>query len=189
VLGGAFTLHTASAQAAASVQVWLTTADGSAKLARQPDTAFGAPALARDVMVSPAETHQTMAGFGASITGASASLIAAMPKARRNALMADLFQTAGLNYLRQPIGATDFNRTADFYTYDDGAADPTLSRFSVQRDETENILPLVRQARRLNPALKVMGSPWSAPAWMKDSDNLNGGSLRTSMSPPTPTTW
>ncbi|MFI7704269.1 hypothetical protein [Nonomuraea sp. NPDC049480] len=63
-----------------------------------------------------------MAGFGASVTGASASLIAAMATPRRNALMADLFQTAGLNYLRQPIGATDFNRTADFYTYDDGAA-------------------------------------------------------------------
>lgn len=137
------------------------------------------PPLARNVMVSPAETHQTMAGFGASVTGASASLIAAMATPRRNALMADLFQTAGLDYLRQPIGATDFNRTADFYTYDDGAADPALSRFSVQRDETENILPLVRQARQLNPALKVMGSPWSAPAWMKDSDNLNGGSLKS----------
>ncbi|MDP4512017.1 glycoside hydrolase family 30 beta sandwich domain-containing protein [Nonomuraea turcica] len=179
VMGGALTLHATSAQAATPVQVWLTTADGSAKLTRQPDIAFGATPLARNVMVSPAETHQTMAGFGASITGASASLIAAMPTGQRNALMADLFQTAGLNYLRQPIGATDFNRTADFYTYDDGAADPTLSRFSVQRDETENILPLVRQARQLNPALKVMGSPWSAPAWMKDSNNLNGGSLKS----------
>jgi len=35
----------------------------------------------------------------------------------------------------------------------------------------------LQQARDLNPQLRLMGTPWSAPAWMKDNDYLNAGSL------------
>ena len=49
-----------------------------------------------------------------------------------------------------------------------------MRRFSIAHDERE-ILPLLRQARRLNPDLKVMGTPWSPPAWMKTNDSLVGG--------------
>ena len=68
--------------------------------------------------------------------------------------MADLFGPSGnrLSVLRQPMGASDFV-AGDFYTYDDvpaGGTDYDLSEFSINHDRAE-ILPLLRQALRLNP--------------------------------------
>jgi glucosylceramidase len=95
--------------------------------------------------------------------------------------MRDIFdpkQGIGLALLRQPIGANDFS--VDGHTYDDvpqGQSDPGLAHFSLGRDASE-VLPLVREAARLNPSLAVVLSPWSAPAWMKTNGSLVGGSLR-----------
>ena len=82
----------------------------------------------------------------------------------------------GLSYLRQPMGASDFVK-GPHYTYDDmpaGKTDFDMARFSVAHDEKE-ILPLLRQALRHNRNLKVMGTPWSPPAWMKTPESLVGG--------------
>jgi glucosylceramidase len=49
-----------------------------------------------------------------------------------------------------------------------------MTRFSVGHDERQ-ILPLLRQARHHNRNLKVMGTPWSPPAWMKTNGSLVGG--------------
>ena len=57
-----------------------------------------------------------------------------------------------------------------------GATDYDLSHFSIDHDKAQ-ILPLLRQALALNPDLKVMGTPWSPPAWMKTNDSLVGGRL------------
>ena len=84
----------------------------------------------------------------------------------------------GLSFLRQPMGASDFV-AGDFYTYDDlppGRTDYDMSRFSIAHDRAQ-ILPLLRQALGLNPRLKVIGSPWSPPAWMKTNGSLIGGRL------------
>jgi glucosylceramidase len=89
--------------------------------------------------------------------------------------MRSLFSRAGdgigLNYLRQPLGSTDFN-SGGFYTYED-----TPGQFSIARDQ-QQILPVLRQALAVNPGIRFMGSPWSPPAWMKTGGSLNGGSLR-----------
>jgi glucosylceramidase len=84
----------------------------------------------------------------------------------------------GLSFLRNPMGASDLARYG--YTYDDvpaGQSDPGLSRFSIAHDLAD-VVPLTRQALQLNPSLTVMASPWTAPAWMKDSGSLNGGWLK-----------
>ena len=55
-----------------------------------------------------------------------------------------------------------------------GRADrPDLAHFSIAHDLAD-VLPLTKQAQQLNPALTVMASPWTAPAWMKDNGQLNG---------------
>jgi glucosylceramidase len=85
-----------------------------------------------------------------------------------------------VSFLRQPIGSSDFTAEAEHYTYDDvpaGQTDFRLKHFSIAHDQAQ-ILPLLRQAKRLNPALKVMGTPWSPPAWMKTGDSLVGGRLK-----------
>ncbi|HEY3483703.1 MAG TPA: ricin-type beta-trefoil lectin domain protein [Streptomyces sp.] len=165
----------ATAEAATSANVWLTTPDRTNLLRQQGSVNFGSGGSGSVITVNPNTAYQSMVGFGASFTDAAAWNISNSP--RRDEIMNALFNPGsgvGLSFLRQPIGATDFSRS--FYTYDDGAADPSLSRFSVAHDNAY-ILPLVKQAKALNPKLSVMGTPWSAPAWMKNNNNLVGGSL------------
>lgn len=173
----------AGAASGGEVRAWLTTADRTNLLARQPDPALeNGPATGQRVItVEPGRTFQTMEGFGASLTDSSAWLIANSP--RKDEIMSKLFHPGegiGLSFLRQPMGASDFARSV--YTYHDlpaGHSDPTLTRFSIARDQVE-ILPLLRQALQLNPAITVMGSPWTAPSWMKTSESHIGGRLKES---------
>lgn len=120
-----------------------------------------------------------MVGIGASFTESAAVLVHdRLAVAERDELMRRLFDPdagIGLSLLRQPMGASDF--ALDNYTYDDVPdGDPTLTAFSVARDDAA-VIPLLVQARRLNPRLGVMATPWSPPAWMKSSRSLIGGTL------------
>jgi glucosylceramidase len=171
----------AGAASGPTADVWVTNPDGSQKMAPATPATFE-PGGSEDltVTVDPTREYQTMRGFGASITDSSARLLAQLPKSKRDATMADLFGPGGdrLSVLRQPMGASDFV-AGDFYTYDDmpaGQTDYDLSEFSINHDRAE-ILPLVRQAMRLNPHVTVVATPWSPPAWMKTNDDLVGGRL------------
>ncbi len=162
--------------------MWVTTPDGRLALSDQGRVRFsrGTPA-ALTITVDPDRWYQTMEGFGASLTDSSAAVLYRLDPANRDRLMAALFDPHtgnGLSYVRQPMGGSDF--VADRpYTYDDlppGQTDFELRHFSIAHDERQ-ILPLLRQARRLNPALRILASPWSPPAWMKTSGSLLGGRL------------
>jgi glucosylceramidase len=166
----------------ASAHVWMTTADGTDKLSDLGTVDFStASSTAPTVVVDPTQTFQTMQGFGGSITDASASVLYTLPAAQRTTVMASLFSPTtgdGLDYLRQVVGGSDMVATAP-YTYDDlpaGQTDYSLSHFSVAHDQTQ-ILPLLRQAEKLNPHLTIIASPWSPPAWMKTSGSLLSGQL------------
>ena len=165
-----------------AVSVWETTADQSQLLAPQTGAVFapGAGTGSETITVNPTTTYQSMTGFGASLTDSSAWLIANSPQ--RNAIMTKLFdpnQGIGLDFLRQPIGASDFSLST--YSYDDmpaGQTDPTLANFSIAHDESY-IIPLLQQALQLNPSTTVMATPWSPPGWMKTSGSMVGGTLNT----------
>ena len=170
-----------AAAAAPATTMWLTTADQANLLTPQPPEALGAadPALPT-IAVDPNGTRQPVEGFGASITESAAHVIST--SSSRDAIMRALFHRTdgiGLSYLRQPMGASDFV-VGSAYTYDDmapGQADLDLTRFSIDRDRRE-ILPLLRQAKDLNPDLKILAVPWSPPAWMKTTGSLVGGQLK-----------
>ena len=174
-----FLLVAASPAAAASAEVWVTTPDGAEKMHDRGTVDFapgGSDALT--VSVDPSRRYQSMDGFGASITDSSARVLYELSKPQRDAAMHSLFADNRLSFLRQPIGASDFV-AGPHYTYDDvpaGRTDYRLRRFSIDHDR-EQILPLLRQALRLNPQIKVIGSPWSPPAWMKTNQSLVGGRL------------
>jgi len=165
---------------AGPVKVWETDADQSKLLAPQADVKFG-KASGTVITVDPAQSYQSMVGFGASMTDASAWLIRnKMSAGQRDALMGDLFGAKGLNFsfMRLTIGASDFSR--DHYSYDDmpkGESDPAMAHFSIDAAKAE-VIPAVKQALALNPKLTVMASPWSAPGWMKTTDSLIQGSLK-----------
>lgn len=174
---GAGLTGSGTAQAADPVaQVWVTTPDGAKRLTGEGAVPFTGTPQSVDIRVDAGSRGQRFTGAGASVTGASARLIQSLPQDRRGELMRSLFSTAGdgigLNYLRQPLGSTDFDATNSPYSYED-----TPGSFSIDRDRPE-ILPVLRQATAVNPQIRFMGSPWSPPAWMKTGNSLNGGSLK-----------
>jgi glucosylceramidase len=162
-----------------SAHVWITTPDGTQRMHDAGAVAFRQGASANlTVTVDPSRVYQRMDGFGASITDSSASVLYRLGPLQRDAAMRDLFGTDRLSLLRQPMGASDFV-DGPFYTYDDlpaGSTDYGMRHFSVEHDR-QQILPLLRQALALNPALKIIATPWSPPAWMKTSGSLIGGRL------------
>lgn len=161
---------------------WVTTADGRLRLARQDPVPFTSRTADKpDILVDDVRRYQRFFGVGASITGSSAVLLDTLPTDARSRVMRTIFgrgDGAGLSVLRQPIGANDFS--IGDHSYDDvppGQTDPGLRHFTLGTD-AERVLPLLREAATLNPSLAVVLSPWSAPAWMKSSGSLVGGTLR-----------
>jgi glucosylceramidase len=176
------TAAAAHAPGTASAHVWITTANGADKLSDLGTVDFShAPSTAPTVVVDPTLTYQTMQGFGGAITDSSASVLYTLPTAQRAQVMASLFSPTtgdGLDYLRQPVGGSDMVATAA-YTYDDmpaGQTDYSMQHFRIAHDQAQ-ILPLLREAKALNPRLQIIASPWSPPAWMKTSGSLIGGRL------------
>ncbi|MEV7042531.1 glycoside hydrolase [Amycolatopsis sp. NPDC051061] len=167
-----------------SAQVWVTTPDRTELLTERPNVVFGTtPSAQPAIVVESGRSYQSVDGFGASITDSSAAVLQKLaPEVRKDTLqrLFDPVQGIGVSFLRQPIGSSDFTASAEHYTYDDvppGRTDFRLDHFGVSHDQIA-VLPLLREAKRLNPGLKIMATPWSPPAWMKTSGSLVGGRLK-----------
>jgi glucosylceramidase len=130
-----------------------------------------------DVTVDPTKTAQTILGFGAAFTDASCFTLSRLSDSDRANLLHTMFgqDQHALSMGRIPIGASDYSTAA--YSYDDGASDPDLKRFSIDHDR-DYILPTLRAALGANPELFLFGSPWSPPGWMKYSNSMLGGNIR-----------
>jgi len=173
------------------VEVVQTSAELSQQLTRLPDLHFGtSPVSGVSIIdINDGVRFQSVGGFGAGMTDTSAWLIEReIPSATRDNLMHELFGPGGLhlNFLRVPMGASDFTVNGTPYTYDDvpaGHSDPRLTHFSIEHDEAY-ILPSLRQALAINPQTRILANPWTPPAWMKGNqslDNVNdAGTLRAS---------
>jgi len=177
-------LGSVSAQKERPVTVWLTDPAHSVFFQRQPELFLdkggvnaGDPVIGMDEK----KTFQHVDGFGWALTGGSAQHIMAMSPAARTALLQELFGTdsnhIGGSYLRVSIGASDLNDHV--FSYDDlpsGQTDTALDHFDLGPDKTE-VIPVLQEIIAINPEIKILGSPWSAPAWMKNNHDTRGGSL------------
>ena len=171
-----------SARPARPADIWVTSADQTQKLARQPLQRPMGPAKGDEAIAIDTSKHfQKIHGFGAAMTDASAKLLSELPAKKRKAIMAELFGRAngglGLSFTRLTVGASDFSMRD--YSYDDtpgNVPDPELRYFSIA-PARQYVLPRVREALAINPKLLVMISPWSAPAWMKTTRSLIKGQL------------
>jgi glucosylceramidase len=164
------------------VELWVSTEDRRLKLMPQPDiemTTRGS--LPADVVIDVHMTYQAMVGFGAAMTDSSAWLLQNKLNAlQRSALLYELYgppPNLNFNMMRLTIGASDFALKP--YTLDDvpfGQVDPPLLHFNVTSN-LQDVIPAVREVLAIHPGLRIIASPWSAPAWMKTSENLIGGEL------------
>ena len=174
----------AKAQEPGEARLWLTTPDRSQLLTLQKEPLhFSASARTLPTIdVNDDQQYQSMDGFGFALTGGSAQLLMRMEPAKRAALLKELFATSeediAVSYLRVSIGASDMN--AQVYSYDDlpeGQTDPEVTKFNLGPDRTD-VIPILKEILAINPHIRILGSPWSAPAWMKTSQNSKGGSLK-----------
>lgn len=127
------------------------------------------------IRVDDSRRRQPIWGVGAALTNASSELIEHdLVGPTRRALVANLFGPAGagLAFVRVTVGGSDFNAGGRRYSEDDmpGRADPALRHFSLAHDR--DTIAVLRQALSANPHIRVLASPWSAPAWMKTNDSL-----------------
>jgi glucosylceramidase len=191
-------LTTAPAGAGAqSVNVYQTTPDLLEALSQRETLHFSGRARligeAPLITVDDSQRFQTIDGFGASLTDSAAWLMAKkLTPAQAESTLKMLFSRRdgiALGFLRQPIGSSDLAVT--FYSFDDlceqaakpcttpaGVNDFNLDHFSLKHDE-EYILPLLKKAVGINPALHVMLTPWSPPGWMKSSGSMLGSNPDT----------
>jgi O-glycosyl hydrolase len=169
-----------------SVRVWLTDLSAGVRLSQQSNLSFAPDGNSNPLTITVDETSQfqQMEGFGASFTDSSAWLVYnKLNSTQRTDLMTNLLSPTngiGLSLLRQPLGASDFS-TVGNYSYDDvpaGQTDLNLTGFSINHDLTY-IVPVLKQAIQLNPAVKIIGTPWSPPGWMKTTGSMIGGNLKT----------
>jgi len=134
------------------------------------------------INVDDSEIYQTMEGFGFALTGGSAIHINAMDPEARGKLLNELFgkgeNSIGVSYLRVSIGASDLSDRV--FTYNDlpeGEIDPEMKRFSIE-PEKKDLIPVLKQILAINSEIKILGSPWTPPVWMKTNGKSKGGSLK-----------
>jgi glucosylceramidase len=159
------------------IAVWIT--DAKRKFAPGQPLAWqrGPATVSPDsVLLVQANKFQEILGFGGCFTDASCYVIDQLRPAAREQLLHELFHPSemALNVNRTCVGSAD--SAASLYSYDDGAPDPEMKRFSIERDR-KYILPTLRRVREINPEVYYFASPWSPPGWMKWNNSMLGGSM------------
>lgn len=163
---------------AGPVRVWQTS--GSDRHAARPELSWrsGAARGAEDIVLDPQRQKQEVLGFGGAFTDAATYMFNQLPRDARAALFHELFDPGEMHFSvgRSCVGSSDYSTKA--YSYDDSdTPDPELTKFSIAHDR-QWILPMLREARQVNPELFLLASPWSPPGWMKDNNSLLGGTIR-----------
>lgn len=125
---------------------------------------------------------QVMDGYGYTLTGGSAQLINSLDPKRKMKLLTELFgntnTSIGISYLRIAVGASDLSaRVFSYLDLPKGQTDTSLQYFNLS-DDTLHLIPLLKQIKRIQPAIKIMATPWSPPVWMKSNDVSKGGNLK-----------
>ncbi|MFD2335354.1 glycoside hydrolase family 30 beta sandwich domain-containing protein [Pedobacter mendelii] len=179
-----FSISTLQSTAQNNVSSWLTKADRSVLFAKQTAVLKFSSEQNKNptIFVNDKETYQPIDGFGYTLTGGSAQHIIKMSAPARATLLKELFATDGNNigvsYIRLSIGASDLNEKV--FSYNDlpeGETDLQQAKFDLGLDKAD-VIPVMKEILAINPKIKILGSPWSPPLWMKTTYDARGGILK-----------
>jgi len=149
---------------AEQVRIYTTTTDGTKRMEFSAQKSSRSK-LSRHITLQPTTTYQEMDGFGYAITYSAAYNLLKMAEADRRTFLTRTFsRTAGygVSYVRISIGCSDFSSTE--YSLCDT---PGLENFRLHSDETQYVIPILKEILAINPDLKIMAAPWTCPKWMK----------------------
>ncbi|MBF4494380.1 RICIN domain-containing protein [Flavobacterium sp. MR2016-29] len=167
---------------AQTVTPWITTSDQTKLLQQQGTVNFGTNSGSNPstVTINAGTTYQTMDGFGYTLTEGSCEVISGMATTQQNQLLNDLYNpTTGLNanVVRISIGASDLSSSS--YSYNETAGDVNMNNFSLNGPDLNYLVPIIKKILLINPNIKILATPWSAPRWMKTNNSWFGGNLQT----------
>ena len=164
---------------AQTVDVWMTAKDQSILLEQQASTAFSTDSSSATVQIEIDEStaYQTIDGFGYTVTEGSAEVISTLDEDTQDQLLNEIYgdQSLASQVVRISIGASDLSSSC--YSYNDVAGDTDMVHFSLDGPDRTFLLPLLKKIIGINPQVKILATPWSAPTWMKDNNSYIGGSL------------
>lgn len=148
---------------------YITTADGKRlfESTEIPFVSLVEPSQASLIVNIDAKTeYQEIDGFGAALTGASCYNLLKMSQEGRTAFLKEIFDTKeglGMSLVRVSIGASDFSVDDEFTWCDEEG----LENFAIHKEDRNYLIPILKEVYAINPGLKIVASPWSAPRWMK----------------------
>jgi len=166
--------------------IYTTTADGTVLFESREVSFLTIPIVnQKNITVSKSQTYQTIDGFGAAITGSTCYNLLQMSLQDRTAFLKEIFdpqEGLGCSLIRVSIGASDFS--LDEYTWCDKEG---IENFAVNKYDKEHLFPVLHEIYAINPDVKIIASPWSAPLWMKrdpysDADYLHWTNGRLKLS-------
>ncbi|MEE1899125.1 glycoside hydrolase family 30 beta sandwich domain-containing protein [Flavobacterium rakeshii] len=168
-------------------ELWLTMPDKSVAFEKQESFLVKETENQTVITIDTSKTYQEMDGFGYTLTGGSAKHITNMSAPAREKLLQELYGTGegdiGVSYIRISIGASDLDEK--LFSYNDlpeGETDENMEKFDLGYDK-QYLIPVLQQILKINPDIKILGSPWSPPVWMKDNGDTRGGSLKPEFYP------
>ena len=127
---------------------------------------------AQQLAINTAKRYQQMEGFGPAITGSSAYNLLKMKAADRDKILRAAFHPTeglGYNYIRISIGCSDFSLQEFTWCDKEG-----LENFGVHLEDEQYLFPVLHEILAINPNVKIIAAPWTAPLWMK-IDRYNNG--------------
>jgi glucosylceramidase len=164
-----------------NIQVWITSPTQEIFFEEQPMIQFSN--ISEDfptIEINENISYQQMEGFGFTLTQGSALHLIQMDEEGRRNLLMELFGTGstslGISYLRIGLGSTDLSDSVYFYQEKPENENLISESFDFGPDQ-ESVIPVLKEITEINPNLKIMASPWSAPVWMKSEESSIGGSL------------
>lgn len=173
----------ASGKKSANAGLWITMPDQSVVFQKQSKSSINQSKSENlQLTINTGTTYQEMDGFGYTINGGSAKHITNMSAPARAKLLQELFGTGtndiGVSYIRLSVGASDLDEKV--FSYNDlpaGETDVNIEKFDLGYDKLY-LIPVLKQILKINPSIKILGSPWSPPVWMKTNGDARGGSLK-----------
>jgi len=160
---------------------WRTSTSQSPWVAEQQLTIANYSAQGTEIDIDTTVKYQTMGGWGGSPNESGVIGLHKLPQALQDSVMRAMYDTVNgckFNMIRLPIGCSDFSISG--YSLDDFPGDYTMDHVNIHRDSLVT-LDFCKKALAVNPNIKVWGSPWSAPAWMKGNNNWSGGASYPSL--------
>ncbi|QLE01270.1 carbohydrate-binding protein [Galbibacter sp. BG1] len=167
---------------AQTVTPWLTKGDQSVKLQQQNTVSFsnGNESGVNSININTGTTYQNIDGFGFALTQGSAQALSNLNSTTQNNLLNELFDPSSgnaISIVRISIGASDLSNSV--YSYNETSGDVNMNNFSLNGPDKTYLLPILKKILAINPNIKILATPWTAPTWMKTNNTWIGGSLRT----------